>query len=74
MSTFDQLRTLVAKIADGIAGTRSLADRDRSGNERHEQCARGPDGQHDTRTTPAALEDEKRAQPPSGFFPAVWPR
>jgi hypothetical protein len=74
MSTFDQLRTLVAKIADGIAGTRSLADHHRSASGGHGQCARRPDGQHDARTTPAAREDEKRAQPPSGSFPAVWPR
>jgi hypothetical protein len=74
MRTIDQFRALFAKIADGIAGTRASADFDHAGHERNRQRSLPTDDQRITKTTQIGRDDEKRAQPPSGSYPAVWPR
>ena len=68
MRTFDQILTLLAKFAEGIAGARSSPE---PGRESQEQFAHRPD---DQRARPAPRDDDNRARPPSGSYPAVWPR
>jgi hypothetical protein len=72
MRTLDQIRTLLAKIADGIAGAwepSDRADRDHGG-----QYPLRPDEQRAARPPQIVRDDENRARPPSGSSPAVWPR
>src|ERR1035437_613937 len=70
MRALDQFSKFCATIAGRIASVRP-ADIDRGPSERR---AAPPDDKRDTRTLPIARDDEKRAQPPHGSYPAVWPR
>jgi hypothetical protein len=71
MRALDQFRKFVATIAGGSARSQQWPDLN------HEQSDRrtlAPDDQRATRTTQATRDDDKRARPPSGSYPAVWPR
>jgi hypothetical protein len=72
MRTLDQIRTLLAKIADGIAGAWEPSDR--ADREQRGQYPLRPDEQRAARQPQIARDDENRARPPSGSSPAVWPR
>jgi hypothetical protein len=74
MRTIDQFRALFAKIADGIAGARLSSDFDHASHERNGQSSLPTGDQRIARATQIVCDDEKRAQPPSGSYPAVWPR
>jgi len=72
MHTLDQIRTLLAKIADGIAGAWELSDR--ADRDQRGQNPLRPDEQRAARPPQIARDDDNRARPPSGSSPAVWPR
>jgi hypothetical protein len=71
MHTLDQIRTLLAKIADGIAGAWERSDR--ADRDQRGQNPLRPD-QRAARPPQIARDDDNRARPPSGSSPAVWPR
>jgi hypothetical protein len=74
MHALDQFSKFCTTIADGFAKARRLSGIDREDRERNEQRALPPDDKRVARPTQIAHDDEKRAQPPSGPYPAVWPR
>jgi hypothetical protein len=74
MRVLDQISKLCATLADGIVGARTSYDVNRSDRDRNERHALASDGRPVASTTQTARDDEKGAQPPSGSYPAVWPR
>jgi hypothetical protein len=74
MRALDQLRRFFATIADGIARARRSSGLNRQDRERKEQRTLTPGDKSVARTMQVTRDDEKPAQPPSGSYPAVWPR
>jgi hypothetical protein len=74
MSALNHFLKFCGTIADGIAGPSRLAGPEREYLERKEQSATPPDDQRVTQPMQSVRDDEKRAPPPSGHYPAVWPR
>jgi hypothetical protein len=73
MRALDQFRRFFATIAGGVAGVRQSSGLNREDRERNEQRALPPDDKRNARTMQIARDDEERARPPSGSYPAVWP-
>jgi hypothetical protein len=69
MRALDHLRSFCAALAGGISMTRHLPDR-----EGNEQSSLPGNDQPSARTRQTARDDETRARPLSGSYPAVWPR
>jgi hypothetical protein len=74
MRALDQFSKFCATFAERIAWSRPSSGLDREDRDRNEQCALPPDDKRVARTLQNARDDEKRAQPPHGSHPAVWPR
>jgi hypothetical protein len=74
MRALDQFLKFCATIADRIAWARPSSGLNREDRDRNEQRALPPDDKRVARTMQIARDDEKRAQPPHGSYPAVWPR
>ena len=74
MSALNHFLKFCAMFADGIAGPPRLPCPDREDLDRNEQRATPPDDQRVVRPMQNARDDENRAPPPSGHYPAVWPR
>jgi hypothetical protein len=74
MRALDQFRRFFATIAGRSARARRLSNLSREDCERNEQRALPPDNKRVERIMQIARDDEKRAQPRSGSYPAVWPR
>ncbi len=74
MRALDQFRSFFATIADSIAMARQLSHSNCGDRDRNEQCSLPPGDKRVERTMQIARDDEKRAQPPKGSYPAVWPR
>jgi hypothetical protein len=74
MSALDQFWNFCATIAHGIAGPPRLFGPEREDRDRNEQRSLPSDDQRAARPMQSARDDEKRAHPPSGHYPAVWPR
>jgi hypothetical protein len=74
MRTIDHFRALFAKIADGIAGARPSPDFDHASHERNKQCSLPANDHRIARTAQTVRDDDNGTRPPSGSYPAVWPR
>ena len=74
MRALDQFSKFCATFAERIAWARPASGLDRDDRDRNEQRALPPDDKRGARTLQNVRDDEKRAQPPPGSYPAVWPR
>lgn len=74
MRVLDQISKFCATLADGIVGARCSYDVNREDRDRDKRHTLAPDGRRVASTTQTARDDVKGAQPPSGSYPAVWPR
>ena len=74
MSALNHFLKFCGTFAERIAWARPSPGLDREYRDRNEQCALPPDDKRVARTLQNARDDEKRAQPPHGSHPAVWPR
>jgi hypothetical protein len=74
MRALNQFKSLFAKMTDGIAGVRPSPGLNRAGGGPNAQRDPALDAQRAASATQVTHNDENRAQPSSGSYPAVWPR